>query len=459
MKRKMFLTLLIMLCLFLSLAFASCSDDETDSLNGDAPHEHSYGDWAIVKEPTCTEQGKKQKTCSVCQEIKQKAIAALGHDYENTDWETVTKPTCTEQGKMQKKCSICQEIQQKTIDALGHDYENADWETVKEPTCTQKGEKQKQCANCREAITGEIEAKKHNYVSGYCTECGERNESEGLAFELSDDGTYYSVVGIGVCADNEVVIPNEYCGLPVKEINELAFVNCENITKIDIPSSLIAIGDSAFAHCYDLEISFEDNSQLKSIGAGAFFYCAGLKNVVLPDSVTSIGDHAFGLCGSLRSIELGDGITSIGELAFDFCSSLTSITLPSGVTSIGDKAFYGCLSMTSVNVDEDNENYKSVEGTLYTKDGKALIQYALGKEETSFVIPDSVTSICEYAFYSCENLTSVVIPSSVTSICKYAFDWCSNLTIYCEAEGQPDGWNSEWNSFDCPVEWGYTEGE
>ena len=74
---------------------------------------------------------------------------------------------------------------------------------------------------------------------------------------------------------------------------------------------------------------------------------------------------------------------------------------------------------------------------------------------TNIVIPDSVKSIGSYAFYNCDSLTSVTIGNSVTSIDYYAFEGCDSLTIYCEAESQPSGWDSDWNYSDCPVVWGY----
>ena len=98
------------------------------------------------------------------------------------------------------------------------------------------------------------------------------------------------------------------------------------------------------------------------------------------------------------------------------------------MTSIGDRAFYDCTSLTSIKVDENNANYKSIDGNLYSKDGKTLIQYAIGKTATSFDIPNSVISIGDDAFSFCTSLTSVVIPNSVTSIGNYAFAWCESLT-------------------------------
>ena len=78
-------------------------------------------------------------------------------------------------------------------------------------------------------------------------------------------------------------------------------------------------------------------------------------------------------------------------------------------------------------VDENNKNYKSVDGNLYSKDGKTFIQYATGKKNEEFVIPAGVTNIGEWAFSDCEGLTSVIIPDSVTSVGNWAFDSCENF--------------------------------
>ena len=148
--------------------------------------------------------------------------------------------------------------------------------------------------------------------------------------------------------------------------------------------------------------------------------------------VTSIGYQAFQNCTDLKSVTIPDSVTSIGNSAFYGCSGLTSIILGNGVTSISSSAF---LKVGEIMVSENNPNYLSVDGNLYTKDGKTLIHYAYTKTEKSFMIPDSVTSISDSAFYGCSSLTSIIIPNSVTSIGGSAFYGCSGLTSIIVPDG------------------------
>ncbi len=120
-------------------------------------------------------------------------------------------------------------------------------------------------------------------------------------------------------------------------------------------------------------------------------------------------------------------VTSIGWYAFYECTGLTSVTIPNSVTSIGVYAFVSCSGLTSFSVAGDNSNYSSKEGVLFNKQQTTLIQYP-ARKQGEYVIPNSVTSIVDYAFASCSGLTSLTIPNSITSIVDYAFEGCSSLT-------------------------------
>ena len=145
------------------------------------------------------------------------------------------------------------------------------------------------------------------------------------------------------------------------------------------------------------------------------------------DSVIGISYYAFSNCTSLTNVTIPDGVKYIFGAAFCVCTSLTNVTIPDSVTSIDGTSFAICRSLTNIEVDERNEYYTSIDGDLYTKDKKTLIQYAIGKEDASFTIPVSVTSVDRFAFSGCSSLTNVTVPDSVTSIGRYAFQDCNKL--------------------------------
>ena len=198
-------------------------------------------------------------------------------------------------------------------------------------------------------------------------------------------------------------------------------------TSYAIPNSVTSIGDAAFYCCSSLTSITIPNS-VTSIGSGTFYNCSSLTSITIPNGVTSIDDATFDSCSSLTSITIPDSVTSIGDAAFRYCSSLTSIAIPDSVTSIGSGAFEDCKKLTQITVDTANTKFSSVNGVLFNKDKTELIRYPEGKTDTSYAIPNSVTSIDWSAFYGCENLTSITIPNSVTSIGSGTFDGCSSLT-------------------------------
>ena len=120
----------------------------------------------------------------------------------------------------------------------------------------------------------------------------------------------------------------------------------------------------------------------------------------------------------------------------------TSVVIPDSLTTLGDYAFYNCDSLTSVEIGD----YVTSIGDYAFDDCDSL---------TSVEIGDSVTSIGSYAFSHCDSLTSVIIGNSVTSIGMSAFYNYTSLIIYCEAELKPDEWHDDWNYTNRPVVWGY----
>jgi uncharacterized protein YjdB len=265
-------------------------------------------------------------------------------------------------------------------------------------------------------------------------------------------------------------------GNGVTSIGLHAFYSCDSLTSVNIPESVTDLGRYAFSGCDSLvRISVAANnpnyssdeagvlfnkdkttimqypagktesvysipSGVTSIDYGAFGGSTYLTNVVIPNGVTSIGGWAFDDCPYLESVTLPGSVESIGNCAFRYCFSLESINIPSGVTSIFADAFEECYSLTGIWVDENNENYSSDEkGVLFSKDKTILIHYPIGRTETSYEIPNGVTSI-EYNAFSRSELVSIKLPVSVTSIAYNAFSDCyylANVYYY--------GTETQWN--------------
>lgn len=145
------------------------------------------------------------------------------------------------------------------------------------------------------------------------------------------------------------------------------------------------------------------------------------------DGVTSIGKDAFWGCDALKSITIPDSVISIGDKAFARCTALENITIPNSVINIENYVFAGCNSLQSINVSEGNSNYLSCGDVLFDKSKSVLIKYPEGEKDTSYIIPDGVTSIGDFAFMYCKSLKSITIPDSVTSIEEDAFSQCKSL--------------------------------
>jgi len=247
-------------------------------------------------------------------------------------------------------------------------------------------------------------------------------QAQDYSYEILD-GTVTITSYLG--RDAEVIVPDKIQGLPVVRIENSA-LSYSHIISVWIPATVTSLGDRVFYSCR-LLTDVVLNHGLTSIGAEAFAECTSLTSITIPDSVTRIGEGTFHGCTSLTNVAIGSSVTSIGGYAFWGCSSLTSIDIPGGVTSIDRWPFSGCRNLTNIEVDALNPVYSSLQGVLFDKTQVELISYPRGKVG-SYRIPDSVISIGDWAFFSCEGLSDVTIPESVTSIGEGAFQGCTGLS-------------------------------
>ena len=161
---------------------------------------------------------------------------------------------------------------------------------------------------------------------------------------------------------------------------------------------------------------------VKVIGDWAFYLCKSITNINIPNSVTTIGNLTFYGCESLTNINIPNGVTTIGNSAFYGCESLTCITIPSSVVIIIGNSFYGWHGI----LNNESKAFIYEDHVLFNKNKTTLIAYRA--KETNYTIPNSVTTIEEYAFSSCKFLTNINIPNSVTTIGERAFKGCESLT-------------------------------
>lgn len=390
------------------------------TLYADWQHETAT-DWVIDKAPTCTNTGLKHKVCSVC---------GVNYNYETL----AIVPTAHVRGE---------EVKENVVD----------------PTCTQNGSYDAvvYCTECNVILSStrvKTEMIDHEWdESNRCKHCNCDYFSQDLEYTISSSGTSYVVSGVGACVDTDIIIPENYKGKPVITIGDYAFKGCISLTSVTIGDNVTTIGVVTFGYCSSLtNITIPDN--IVSIGSYAFEGCSRLTRVIwnakncvqagsvfhpifddcqilsvtIGENVKTIPGYAFYSCRRLTSATIPDSVTSIGSSAFEGCSSLTSITIPNSVTSIGLSVFEGCSSLTSIVVCNDNQYFTSIDGNLYNKSKTELIQYAIGKTVASFIIPDGVTFISQYAFRGCGGLKSVTISDSVTSIGSWSFAYCNSLT-------------------------------
>jgi len=237
----------------------------------------------------------------------------------------------------------------------------------------------------------------------------------------------------------KIIVPEEYNGKPVIQINAKVFKEESNgthvIETVWIPSSVKTIDNYAFQCCYKL-LSITFNEGLEYIGQGAFEGCVAITNVSLPSTVTFIGIQAFNQCWRLEGINIPNGVTNIGnsfiagtkvaaislpdsiteipESLFASATNLQTVTMSDNVTKIGKGAFYMCTSLTSI----------TFPSSLTTIGQDAFNNSGLKQ----VIIPETVTSLGQGAFYYCRSLEYAEINHEITEIGTKVFGDCDKLT-------------------------------
>ena len=246
-----------------------------------------------------------------------------------------------------------------------------------------------------------------------------------LYYRLSEDGTYYSVAGVyNYYNETEIVIPSMYEGLPVKAINPFAFEDNTTITSVVIPESVTEIGRYAFSGCTALEkIVMPEN--VTFVGSRAFHNTAYYNNAENWENGVLYIDHClYAVDETVTILGVKKGTTLMADYAL-FTDNLKEVSFPNSLESLGNQN-YG-KGLTAIYVKDSHPTAMSVDGILYSKDGTQLFCYPAGRSEESFIVPNGVTQICDYAFQYANALKSVTLPEGLTDIGMEAFFYCENI--------------------------------
>ena len=393
--------------------------------------------------PTCTATGLTEgKKCSECGEvIVAQNVVAAQHDY-----------------RFENTCAVCGDYADKGVvftlsgdeycvtDYTGYASEVIIPSTYKGYPVTSIGDEAFQyCSSLASIEIPDSVTSIGHAAFSYCTSL--------MSIEFPDSVTsaslYYcsSLENVVIGAGVESIAIN-HCdaltSITVDENNEyfksidgnLYTKNGETLIKyatgktdavFTIPDGVTSIGDDAVANCSSLTRVVIPDSVTR-VSGDAFYQCSKLRNVNIPEGVTHIGGGAFEGCTSLESMMLPESLESLGYWAFSDCDMLTSVIIPANVSSY-EESFCSCDNLAEINVDEKNEHFVSIDGILYTKDQKTLLQYANGRTNGDFIIPDGVTTIGDNAFRDCTTLVNVTIPASVTEI-QSVFYRCTGLQSF-----------------------------
>lgn len=403
------------------------------------------------KAPTCSEEGYKEyQGCVRCNYVEGfEAIPKIDHTL--TKYEA--KPaTCTEKGHLAyEECSVCDYTTYKET-PITHQYENQSGINV-------------------------------------CKLCGEFEASDGLAFTLSDDGTYYIVKAHGTHTLNSgmywlPIIPGNYNGLPVKAIADGGFAGIDDIIGIVFTSNLVEIGDNAFANStinnniiilHESSDSEEEQDAFKyitKIGKNIFANCPNVK-METKGGITYYGNIAISADSSLNAVSFREGTTLIADYILDGAQNLTGVEIPASVKYVGEGAFRNCKDLKLVNVLSNSATFyakaffyssnieavsvDSIEawlGNTFSSAASNPLTYAKklyvkGELVTELVIPESISEIKKNAFAGLEGLSAVYYGGTaenwatvIASNTDAAFE---DATVYFFSEAKPEAEGNYWH--------------
>lgn len=215
----------------------------------------------------------------------------------------------------------------------------------------------------------------------------------------------------------------------VTSIGESAFESCDNLRHVNFSKSLISIGASAFKNTAIESADLPEG--LMQLGANVFQNCTSLEGIVFPSTLSEIPVQICYECTNLKNVVLKEGVTAIGASAFRECPSLEYVEIPASLTTIQNPQYAFRAANNNgrliFSVADANSAYKSIDGVLFNKDATTLLVYRKSAITKDYVIPSSVTTIGEEAFYYSKDLSSVSHDGTL-KLNNSSFEYCENLT-------------------------------
>ena len=233
-------------------------------------------------------------------------------------------------------------------------------------------------------------------------------------------------------------IPEEINGYKVVKLDGNFAQNKNCLEEIFIPDSVVAIGKSAFYGCKELK-KVKLSNNLKVIPERFCKLCTGLKEITIPDSVTDIYDGAFSLCYSFSDIKMSENTESIGLGAFA-CCNIKQFHLGPKFNTVPAFFLRNNSNLQSITVDENNPNFRDINGILFSKDASELVLYPYGLLDRTYIIPRTVKTIGPDAIVN-PHLETVKIYNNLKNIEPGNFPYAESLgntTFIC-----PEGSRAE----------------